>query len=91
MRLYNAKQAIKDFNKYHGDVKLAKYVINEIKHMIKYSPCLSDKTGRWFRELTKGTIEILQDNGYIVRKSATEADKYFVAFKECNVGLPLDD
>ena len=35
--------------------------------------------------------KILQDNGYIVRKSATNSNQYVVLFKEVDIGLPLDE
>ena len=33
----------------------------------------------------------VNNNGYIVRKSASESNRYAVLFKEADIGLPLDE
>lgn len=89
--MYKAKQAISDFNRHYSDNKVAKRVMHMIKHNIIYHNYDSNSVGNWFNGLTKGTIKILQDNGYIVRKSATNSNQYVVLFKEVDIGLPLDE
>lgn len=89
--MYKAKQAISDFNRHYADKKVAKRVMHTIKHNIVYHIYDSDSVGSWFTGLTKGTIKILQDNGYIVRKSATNSNQYVVLFKNSVIGLPLDE
>ena len=89
--MYKAKQAVSDFNRNYTDKKVAKRVMYTIKHNIIYHNYDSNSVGNWFNGLTKGTIKILQDNGYIVRKSASESNKYAVLFKESDIGLPLDE
>ena len=89
--MYKAKQAISDFNRHYADKKVAKRVMHMIKHNIIYHNYDSNSVGNWFNGLTKGTIKILQDNGYIVRTSASESNQYAVLFKESDIGLPLDE
>ena len=89
--MYKAKQAVSDFNRNYTDKKVAKRVMYTIKHNIIYHIYDSNSVGSWFDGLTKGTIKILQDNGYIVRKSATNSNQYAVLFKEYDIGLPLDE
>ena len=89
--MYKAKQAFSDFNRHYTDKKVAKRVMHTIKHNIVYHIYDSDSVGSWFTGLTKGTIKILQDNEYIVRKSATNSNQYAVLFKNSVIGLPLDE
>ena len=89
--MYKAKQAISDFNRHYADKKEAKRVMHTIKQNIIYHNYNSNSVGNWFYGLTKGTIKILQNNGYIVRKSAGELNQYAVLFKESDIGLPLDE
>ena len=89
--MYKAKQAVSDFNRNYTDKKVAKRVMYTIKHNIIYHIYDSNSVGSWFDGLTKGTIKILQDNGYIVRKSATNSNQYAVLFKNSVIGLPLDE
>ena len=89
--MYKAKQAVSDFNRNYTDKKVAKRVMYTIKHNIIYHIYDPNSVGSWFDGLTKGTIKILQDNGYIVRKSATNSNQYAVLFKESDIGLQLDE
>ena len=89
--MYKAKQAVSDFNRNYTDKKVAKRVMYTIKHNIIYHIYDSNSVGSWFDGLTKGTIKILQDNGYIVRKSVTNSNQYAVLFKNSVIGLPLDE
>ena len=89
--MYKAKQAISDFNRHYADKKVAKRVMHTIKCNIIYHNYDSNSVGNWFNGLKRGTIKILQDNGYIVRKSVSELNRYAVLFKEADIGLPLDE
>lgn len=64
--------------------------MNKIRFNIVNHIYDQNSVGSWFDGLTKGTIKILQDNGYIIRKSASESNQYAVLFKESDIGLSLD-
>lgn len=89
--MYKAKQAISDFHRHYSDKKVAKRVMGDIRYKIVNHIYNQDSIGTWFTGLTKGTIKILQDNGYIVRKSESESNQYAVLFKESDIGLSLDE
>lgn len=89
--MYKVKRAISDFNRHYSDKKVAKRVMNKIRYNIVNHIYDQNSVGTWFDGLTKGTIKILQDNGYIIRKSASESNQYAVLFKESDVGLSLDE
>lgn len=89
--MYKVKRAISDFNRHYSDKKVAKRVMNKIRHNIVNHIYDQNSVGTWFDGLTKGTIKILQDNGYIIRKSASESNQYAVLFKESDIGLSLDE
>ena len=74
--MYKVKRAISDFNRHYSDKKVAKRVMNKIRHNIVNHIYDQNSVGTWFDGLTKGTIKILQDNGYIIRKSASESNQY---------------
>lgn len=89
--MYKVKRAISDFNRHYSDKKVAKRVMNKIRYNIVNHIYNQNSVGTWFDGLTKGTIKILQDNGYIIRKSASKSNQYAVLFKESDVGLSLDE
>lgn len=89
--MYKAKQAFNDFNRHYADKKVAKRIMKKIRFNIVCHIYDQNSVGTWFDGLTDGTIKILQDNGYIVRKSASESNKYAVLFKESDIGLSIDE
>lgn len=89
--MYKARQAINDFNRHYSDKKVAKRIMGVIRYNIVNHIYNQDSVGTWFAGLTKGVIKILQDNGYTVRKSASESNQYAVLFKESDIGLSLDE
>ena len=89
--MYKVKREISDFNKHYSDRKVAKRVMNKIRYNIVNHIYDQSSVGTWFNGLTKGTIKILKDNGYIIRKSASESNQYAVLFKQSDIGLSLDE
>ena len=43
-------------------------IIDEIKHHIKYGCVDPSFSGRWYDGLSDGTIKILMNKGYIIKK-----------------------
>lgn len=88
--MISAEKMRKYFSKKYSDENTAKMIVNEIKHYIKYGMIDPTYVGRWYKGLSDGTIKILIDKGYIIRKSAENCDELAVLFKDVNVGLPYE-
>lgn len=80
----------KYFNKM-SDKITAKRIVKDIKFNIKYDDVDTKRVGVWCDEISEGTIKILQDKGYVVRKSATNNNRFFVLFRDADIGIPLND
>ena len=80
----------KYFNKMFDKIT-AKRIIKDIKLNIKYDDIGTKRVGVWWDAISEGTIKILQDKGYVVRKSATNNNRFFVLFRDADIGIPLND
>lgn len=65
-------------------------IIGEMKDHIKYGGIDPSFVGRWYKGLSDGTIKILMNKGYVIRKSAEHCDEVAVLFQDTNVGLPYE-
>ena len=65
----------KYFNKMFDKIT-AKRIIKDIKLNIKYDDIGTKRVGVWWDAISEGTIKILQDKGYVVRKSATNNNRF---------------
>ena len=89
--MISAERMRKYFNKMYSDKAIAKRIVKDIKSNIKYDDIDTKRVGVWYDAISEGTIKILQDKGYIVRKSATNNNRFFVLFRETDIGIPLND
>ena len=88
--MISAKKMKEYFDKKYSDENTAKMIINEIKHHIKYGSIDPSFVGRWYKGLSDGTIKILMNKGYIIRKSAEKCDEVAVLFQDTDIGLPYE-
>lgn len=88
--MISAKKMKKYFDKKYSDENTAKMIIGEMKHHIKYGGIDPSFSGRWYDGLSDGTIKILMNKGYIIRRSAEHCDEVAVLFQDANVGLPYE-
>lgn len=89
--MVSAKKMKKIFDKKYSDKNTAKMIICEIKNHIKYGSINLSFVGRWYKGLSDGTIKILMNKGYIIRRSAEYCDEVAVLFQDANVGLPYEN
>lgn len=88
--MISAKKMKKYFDKKYSDENTAKMIIGEMKHHIKYGGIDPSFSGRWYNGLSDGTIKILMNKGYTIRRSAEYCDEVCVLFQDANVGLPYE-
>ena len=88
--MISAMELKKYFDKKYSDKNTAKMIIDEIKYYIKYGMIDPTYVGRWYKGLSDGTIKILINKGYIIRKSAENCDEVAVLFKDADIGLPYE-
>lgn len=88
--MISAKEMKKYFDKKYSDKNTAKMIIDEIKYYIKYGMIDPLYVGRWYKGLSDGTIKILMNKGYIIRKSAENCDEVAVLFKDTDIGSPYE-
>ena len=88
--MISAKKMKKYFDKKYSDENTAKMIIGEMKHHIKYGGIDPSFSGIWYDGLSDGTIKILMNKGYIIRRSAEHCDEVAVLFQDANVGLPYE-
>ena len=65
--MISAYKIKKYFMRKYSDKNTARMIANEIKWKIKYGSCNPSFAGKWYSELSEGTIKILIKNGYIIR------------------------
>lgn len=65
-------------------------IVCEIKNYIKYGNIDLSFVGKWYKGLSDGTIKILIDKGYMIRRSAEHCDEVAVLFKDADVGIPYE-
>ncbi len=87
--MISAKKMKKYFDKKYSDIT-AKMIINEIKNQIKYETIEPSCIGRWYKGLSDGTIKILMDKGYIIKRSVEHCDEFYVLFRDTDIGLPYE-
>ena len=89
--MISAKKMKKYFDKKYSDKNTAKMIIDEMKHHIKYGDIDLSFVGRWYKGLSDGTIKILRDKGYIIKRSAEHCDEFAVLFIDTDVGIPYEN
>lgn len=89
--MVSAKKMKKIFDKKYSDKNTAKMIICEIKNHIKYGSINHSFVGRWYKGLSDGTIKILIDKGYIIKRSAEYCDEFAVLFIDADVGIPYEN
>lgn len=86
--MISAKKMKKYFDKKYSDKNTAKMIVDEIKIHIKYGNIDPSFVGRWYKGLSDGTIKILTDKGYVIKRSAEYCDEFAVLFTDADVGIP---
>lgn len=89
--MISAKKMKKYFNKKYSDKNTAKMIVHEIKDRIKYGNINRSFVGRWYKGLSDGTIKILIDKGYIIKRSAEHYNEFGVLFTDADVGIPYEN
>lgn len=89
--MINAKKMKKYFDKKYSDRNTAKMIICEIKDRIKYGNIDLSFVGKWYKGLSDGTIKILIDKGYVIKRSAECCDEFAVLFIDADVGIPYEN
>ena len=88
--MISAKKMKKYFDKKYSDKNTAKMIIDEIKYYIKRGMIDPTYVGRWYKGLSDGTIKILINKGYVIKRSAENCDEVAVLFKDADIGLPYE-
>ena len=88
--MINAKKMKKYFDKKYSDKNTAKMIIGEIKTHIEYGVVDPTFVGKWYEGLSDGTIKILIDKGYIIKRSVEHCDEFAVLFIDADVGIPYE-
>ena len=88
--MINAKKMKKHFDKKYSDKNTAKMIIGEIKTHIEYGVVDPTFVGKWYEGLSDGTIKILIDKGYIIKRSVEHCDEFAVLFIDADVGIPYE-
>ena len=86
--MISANKMKKYFDKKYSDRNTAKMIIGEIKTYIKYGVVDPTFVGKWYKGLSDGTIKILMNKGYIIKRSAEHCDEFAVLFIDADVGIP---
>lgn len=90
--MISAKKMKKIFHKKYSDKNTAKMIISEIKNYIKYGGINQSFVGKWYSGLSDGTIKILTNKGYIIKRSAEHCDEFAVLFTDADdVGIPYEN
>ena len=90
--MISAKKMKENFDKKYSDKNTAKMIIGEIKYYIKYGGINQSFVGKWYKGLSDGTIKILTNKGYIIKRSAEHCDEFAVLFTDADdVGIPYEN
>lgn len=89
--MISAKKMKKKFDKKYSDKNTAKMIVGEIKDHIKYGNIDLSFVGKWYKGLSDGTIKILIDKGYVIKRSAECCDEFAVLFIDADVGIPYEN
>lgn len=89
--MISAKEMKKYFDKKYSDRNTAKMITKEIKIHIKYDVVNPTFVGKWYKGLSDGTIKILMNKGYIIKRSAECCDEFAVLFIDADVGIPYEN
>lgn len=90
--MISAKKMKKYFDAKYSDKNTAKIIIREIKNYIKYGSTDLSFVGKWYKgRLSNGTIKILIDKGYVIKRSAEHCDEFAVLFTDADVGIPYEN
>lgn len=89
--MISAKKMKKYFDKKYSDKNTAKMIVGEIKDHIKYGNVDLSFVGKWYKGLSDGTIKILIDKGYVIKRSAECCDEFAVLFIDADVGIPYEN
>lgn len=88
--MISAKKMKKYFDKKYSDKNTAKMIIGEIKTHIEYGVVDPTFVGKWYEGLSDGTIKILIDKGYIIKRSVEHCDEFAVLFIDADIGIPYE-
>lgn len=89
--MISAKKMKKKFDKKYSDKNTAKMIVGEIKDHIKYGNIDLSFVGKWYKGLSDGTIKILINKGYVIKRSAECCDEFAVLFIDADVGIPYEN
>ena len=90
--MISAKKMKKYFDKKYSDRNTAKMITKEIKIHIEYGVVDPTFVGKWYKGLSEGTIKILIDKGYVIKRSAECCDELAVLFTDADdVGIPYEN
>lgn len=90
--MISAKKMKKIFDRKYSDKNTAKMIIGEIKDYIKYGGINQSFVGKWYRGLSDGTIKILTNKGYIIKRSTEHCNEFAVLFTDADdVGIPYEN
>lgn len=88
--MISAEKMRKYFSRKYSDRNTAKMITKEIKINIEYGLVDPTFVGKWYKGLSDGTIKILIDKGYIIKRSAEHCDEFAVLFIDADVGIPYE-
>ena len=88
--MISAEKMRKYFSRKYSDRNTAKMITKEIKINIEYGVVDPTFVGKWYKGLSDGTIKILIDKGYIIKRSAEHCDEFAVLFIDADVGIPYE-
>lgn len=88
--MISAEKMRKYFSRKYSDRNTAKMITKEIKINIEYGVVDPTFVGKWYKGLSEGTIKILIDKGYIIKRSAEHCDEFAVLFIDADVGIPYE-
>lgn len=89
--MISAEKMRKYFSRKYSDRNTAKMIVCEIKNRIKYGNIDLSFVGKWYKGLSDGTIKILIDKGYIIKRSGEHCDEFAVLFIDADVGIPYEN
>ena len=91
VNMVSAKELKKYFDERYSDKNTAKLIAYDLKFRIKHGGIDPLFAGKWYEGISDGTIKILMDKGYIIRRSSLQTNKIGVFFKEVDCGIPYEN